>query len=161
MEFDTWKSEATLLKAGLVEETIQILRDKGHVFDKDGAVWFRSTTFGDDKDRVLIKADGALTYFASDVAYHREKIERGFDRIVDIWGADHHGYLKRIKALFSALEIEGVSEEALKVIFIQLVSLLRDGEPVAMSTRAGRVRHVKRGDGRGRHRRLPLLLPYA
>lgn len=137
VEFDTWKSEASLLQAGLVEETINILREKGHVFDKDGAVWFKSTEFGDDKDRVLIKADGALTYFASDVAYHREKIERGFDTIVDIWGADHHGYLKRIKALFTALQIEGVDEDTLKVIFIQLVSLLRDGEPVAMSTRAG------------------------
>ena len=134
VSFDHWRSEKDLVDSGVVTKTIDELRGLGHVYDKDGATWFASEKFGDDKDRVLIKADGARTYFASDTAYHREKLERGFDTIVDVWGADHHGYEARVRALIEAL---GESEERLKVIFIQLVSLLRDGEPVAMSTRAG------------------------
>ncbi len=134
VSFDVWYSERKLHDAGLVTKTIKRLKELGHVFEKDGALWFRTTTFGDDKDRVLKKSDGSLTYFAADVAYHLEKIERGFESIVDVWGADHHGYQARMKALFSAL---GADEEMLKVIFIQLVSLSRGAEPVAMSTRAG------------------------
>ncbi len=132
--FDVWFSEKTLHEKNLIEKTINRLRQGGHVCDEDGAVWFRTTAYGDDKDRVLRKSDGSLTYFAADVAYHSDKLERGFDTIIDIWGADHHGYKARVKALFSAL---GQDDDALKIIFIQLVSLLRDGEPVAMSTRAG------------------------
>ena len=134
VSFDHWRSEKDLVESDAVTKTIGELRDKGHVYDKDGATWFASEKFGDDKDRVLVKADGQKTYFASDTAYHREKLERGFDTVVDVWGADHHGYEARIRALIKAL---GESDERLKVIFIQLVSLLRAGEPVAMSTRAG------------------------
>ncbi|HHL40191.1 MAG TPA: arginine--tRNA ligase [Deltaproteobacteria bacterium] len=132
--FDVWYSEASLHERGVVAETIGELRRRGHVYDKDGATWLATSALGDDKDRVLVKADGSLTYFASDIAYHREKLERGFDEIIDIWGADHHGYGPRMKALFRAL---GCDEGRLRIVFIQLVSLTRGGEPVAMSTRAG------------------------
>jgi len=132
--FDRWFSEKSLDKEGEVDNTIKELTEKGLVFDKDGAKWMRTTDFGDDKDRVLIKADGERTYFASDVAYHRDKIRRGFTKIVNVWGADHHGYEPRIRALFRAF---GYGDEMLRVVFIQLVALLRDGEPVAMGKRSG------------------------
>ncbi len=134
VDFDVWTSEASIVERGLVEETIEALRGKGVIYEKDGALWFRTTDFGDDKDRVLIKADGKRTYFASDVAYHMEKLRRGFDKVIDIWGADHHGYQGRIRALFKAF---GEDDKRLDIIFIQLVSLLRNGEPVSMSTRGG------------------------
>ncbi|MEE9613725.1 MAG: arginine--tRNA ligase [Thermodesulfobacteriota bacterium] len=136
VEFDVWCRESSLDERGLIAEAIDALKEKGFVEERDGATWFLTETkeLGDDKDRVLIKTDGQRTYLASDVAYHREKLQRGFDTIVDVWGADHHGYQGRIKAVFKAF---GEDEKKLKVIFIQLVSLLRDGEPVAMSTRAG------------------------
>ncbi|MCK5237072.1 MAG: arginine--tRNA ligase, partial [Deltaproteobacteria bacterium] len=132
--FDVYYSEKTLHEKGLVEKTINKLKELGHIYEDGGALWFRSTDFGDDKDRVLKKTDGTLTYFAADIAYHSEKIERGFERIIDVWGADHHGYKPRMVALFRSLKED---DDKLKIIFIQLVSLLRDGEPVAMSTRAG------------------------
>jgi arginyl-tRNA synthetase len=132
--FDEWFSERDLFVSNYVHRTIDILRDAGYVYEREGAQWFETTEFGDDKDRVLIKADGSNTYFASDVAYHREKLVRGFETIVNVWGADHHGYKPRLKALFQALNED---EGKLRVIFIQLVSLLRGGEPVPMSTRAG------------------------
>jgi arginyl-tRNA synthetase len=134
IEFDSWFSEKSLDDTGRVAATIEELKAKGHVFESEGALWFRTTDFGDDKDRVLIKADGERTYFASDIAYHRDKIERGFSSIVNIWGADHHGYEGRIRALIKAL---GYDDSVLKIIFIQLVALLRGGVPVAMGKREG------------------------
>ncbi len=131
---DVWFSERSLVEEGAVERTFERLKEAGLTFEQDGALWFRTSDFGDDKDRVLRKADGSLTYFASDIAYHDNKYRRGFDRVVDIWGADHHGYVPRMKAAVAAL---GRGTEALHVVLIQLVNLLRDGEQIAMSTRAG------------------------
>jgi arginyl-tRNA synthetase len=109
------------------------LREAGYIYDRDGAVWFRSTDFGDDKDRVLVKADGEYTYFAADIAYHKDKFDRGFDRVINIWGADHHGYVARMKAACAALGHEG----QLDVVIGQLVNLFRNGEAVRMSKRTG------------------------
>ncbi len=134
IEFDNWFSEKSLDDTGRVAATIEELSGKGFVFEAEGALWLRTTEFGDDKDRVLIKADGERTYFASDIAYHRDKIERGYDSIVNIWGADHHGYEGRIRALIKAL---GHDDAVLRIIFIQLVALLRGGVPVAMGKREG------------------------
>ncbi len=134
IEFDNWFSEKSLDDDGLVVDTIEELKKKGLIYEKEGATWFKTEEYGDDKDRVLIKADGERTYFASDIAYHRDKMRRGFDTLVNIWGADHHGYEARVRALFRAL---GLDDSALKVIFIQLVALLRGGEPVAMGKRSG------------------------
>ncbi len=133
---DVWFPESTLLAAGAVERTFRDLRSKNLAFDKDGAFWFATTTFGDDKDRVLVKSGGELTYFASDIAYHDDKFHRGFDVVVDIWGADHHGYVPRMKACVAALGRD--PEKSLKVILVQLVNLLKGGEQIAMSTRAGK-----------------------
>ena len=134
VEHQVWFSEKSLVEQGEVEKTLTYLKDKGLAYEQDGALWFKSTQFGDDKDRVLKKSDGFLTYFASDIAYHKNKFERGFDLVIDIWGADHHGYVPRMKAAVQAL---GKDKESLQVILVQLVNLLREGEPVAMSTRAG------------------------
>jgi len=134
IEFDRWFSEKTLDERGLVMDTIAELRRKGYIYDTEGAVWFRSTEFGDDKDRVLIKADGERTYFASDIAYHKEKIKKEFSLIINIWGADHHGYEARVRA---ALKAFGYNDSAIKIIFVQLVSLLRNGVPVPMGKREG------------------------
>jgi arginyl-tRNA synthetase len=117
-----------------VDETLSWLQEQGLAFESEGALWFRSTSFGDDKDRVLRKSDGDLTYFASDVAYHADKFSRGFSRLIDVWGADHHGYVPRMKAAVQAL---GRDADDLQVVLIQLVNLMRSGEQVAMSTRAG------------------------
>lgn len=133
VRFDVFYSESTLFERGLVQETIEGLKSRGVIYEEEGALWFRTTAFGDDKDRVLIKSDGSTTYFASDIAYHKDKLDRDFERIIDIWGADHHGYEPRMKALFKALG----RNEGLEVILVQLVSLLRGGVPVAMSTRTG------------------------
>jgi arginyl-tRNA synthetase len=132
--FDLWFKESSLDEDGRIMSAIDELRENGKVYDKDGAVWLKTEELGDDKDRVLIKADGEKTYFASDIAYHRDKFERGFDRVVNIWGADHHGYEARVRA---ALKAFGFDDEKLSVLFIQMVSLLRDGEPVAMGKRSG------------------------
>ncbi len=134
IEFDAWRSEKSLHDKGLVKATIEELKKRGHIYEAEGALWFRTTDFGDDKDRVLIKADGSMTYFASDIAYHRDKIERGFSTLVDVWGADHHGYEARVRALIKAL---GYDDSVLKVVFIQLVALLRKGVPVPMGKREG------------------------
>ncbi len=131
---EVWFSEKSLVDDGSVEATFARLRDKGLAYEADGALWMRTTEFGDDKDRVLRKSSGELTYFASDIAYHDHKYNRGFDLVVDIWGADHHGYVPRMKAAVQAL---GREADDLEVILVQLVNLLRDGVPVAMSTRAG------------------------
>jgi arginyl-tRNA synthetase len=138
VDFDVWFSERTLHVPGPdglteVQRGIAQLRAAGYIYDRDGAVWFRSTEFGDDKDRVLEKADGEYTYFAADIAYHKDKFDRGFDRIINIWGADHHGYVPRMKAAVAALGHPG----QLDVVIGQLVTLLRNGEAVRMSKRTG------------------------
>ncbi|RMG71095.1 MAG: arginine--tRNA ligase [Nitrospirae bacterium] len=132
--FDRWQSEKALYDEGLVKRCLDELTSKGKLYEKDGALWFRATEFGDDKDRVVIKSDGSYTYFASDIAYHWYKIQRGFDELIDVWGADHHGYVPRIKAVIRALE---QPEEKLTVMLVQMVNLLREGRPVQMSKRAG------------------------
>ena len=133
VEFDVWFSERTLHAAGTVEGAIARLREAGHVYDRDDAIWFSSTAFGDDKDRVLKKSDGEYTYFAADIAYHADKYDRGFDLVIDIWGADHHGYVKRMEAAVAALGHPG----KLEVIIGQMVNLFRNGEVVRMSKRTG------------------------
>lgn len=132
--FDNWQSEKDLHIKGRVREALDTLRSKGLIYDKDGAVWFRSSDFTDDKDRVVKKQNGEFTYFASDICYHKDKLDRGFDTIIDIWGADHHGYIPRIRSVLAAFDL---SEEKFRVILIQMVSLLRHGAPVQMSKRAG------------------------
>jgi arginyl-tRNA synthetase len=134
VSFDEWFSERTLHEQNAVRETIANLQKAGHVYDAEGAKWFRSTSFGDEKDRVVIRANGVSTYFAADLAYHKNKYDRGFDTVIDIWGADHHGYLPRMMA---GVEAMGRARSDLHVILIQLVNLLRGGKPVAMSTRQG------------------------
>ncbi len=134
VDFDIWQSERELFDSGEVEKAIDDLRGKGHIYEKDGAVWFMATAFGDEKDRVIIKQDGEYTYFTSDIAYHKKKIDQEYDEIIDIWGADHHGYIPRVQAVIEAL---GYPKEKLKVILVQMVNLLRGGKPVQMSKRAG------------------------
>ena len=131
--FDRWFSEADLFDQGWVERSFAFLREKGYLYEAEGALWFAASRFGDEKDRVVRRSNGATTYFASDVAYHLHKFERGYDLVVDLWGADHHGYVPRLKAAAQALGME----EKLHIILVQLVSLLRQGEPVAMTTRGG------------------------
>jgi arginyl-tRNA synthetase len=132
--FDTWQSEKELYIKGDVEKTLKDLKTKGLIYEKDGAVWFKSTAFGDDKDRVIIKKDGEFTYFTSDIAYHRKKVEKKYDELINIWGSDHHGYIPRLKAVIEAL---GYPKEKLKILLVQMVTLLRGGKPVQMSKRAG------------------------
>jgi len=134
VEFDVWFSERKLYNEGIVDEVIDVLRKKGLVYEKDGAIWLKTTEYGDDKDRVLIKSDGSYTYFAGDIAYHYDKLKRGFDFVVNIWGADHHGYFPRLKAATLAL---GADENWLNVLFIQLVKLFKQGKEIKMSKRAG------------------------
>jgi len=134
INFDSWYSEKSLYERGMVEQELARLKEKGLSFEKDDALWLRTTDFGDDKDRVLIKSDGSYTYFASDVAYHMEKFDRGFNRVIDVWGADHHGYIPRMKAMLAGL---GHSPEDLEVLLIQMVNLLRDGKPYIMGKRSG------------------------
>lgn len=134
LKFDVWFSERSLYVGDQVERTIDALKARGYAYDADGAVWFKSTAFGDEKDRVLIRSNGAPTYFMSDVVYHKNKYDRGFDLVIDVWGADHHGYIPRMKSAVAAM---GRDPEDLQVLLIQFVTLLRDGEPVSMSKRAG------------------------
>lgn len=134
IRFDRFSSERQLRADGTVERGIEDLREKGQLYEQDGALWFRSTDFGDDKDRTVIKSDGDLTYFASDIAYHREKFLEGYDQVVDVWGADHHGYIKRVEA---ALEALGRDAGKFKVLLVQIVNLTRDGVPVRMGKRKG------------------------
>jgi len=131
---DTWFSEQSLFDSGQVTKAIESMRAKGLLYEHEDALWFRTTDFGDDKDRVVVRGNGVTTYFASDIAYHREKFQRGFDWVVDVWGADHHGYVPRLKAVVQGL---GRDPGDLKIILVQLVALQRDGVPVAMSTRSG------------------------
>ena len=134
VEFDCWFSEQSLYDSGRVDQMIDAFRKKGIIYEKEGALWFKTSEFGDEKDRVVVKKNGETTYFASDIAYHQDKYDRGFERVVDVWGADHHGYIPRMKA---AIEASGRRRDQFDVILVQLVNLLRGGEPVAMSTRAG------------------------
>jgi arginyl-tRNA synthetase len=134
VEYDLWFSEKSLHEEGQVDKALKNLGDKGLLYEEKGALFFRSTDFGDDKDRVLIKSDGDGTYFQADLAYHWNKLQRGFDHLINVWGADHHGYIARLKAAVAALAGD---PETLSVLLVQFVSLLRDGRPVGMSTRAG------------------------
>ncbi len=132
--YDEWYSERSLTASGAVNKAVERLRSAGHLYQKDGALWFRSTAFGDEKDRVIERENGQTTYFASDIAYHLDKIERGFERVIDVWGADHHGYVPRVKAALQAL---GDDPSKLDVLLVQFANLYRAGEKVQMSTRSG------------------------
>ena len=134
VSFDNWFSERSLEETGKVDEAINILRKKGMLYEKDGATWFSSTKYGDDKDRVVIRANGMKTYFASDIAYHFEKRKRGFDHLINILGSDHHGYISRLQA---GLDVMGYLGSDLEVQLVQFVSLYRNGEKMQMSTRSG------------------------
>jgi arginyl-tRNA synthetase len=134
VRFDSWFSERNLLADGSVQRSIEELKERGFAYEKDGALWLRSTAFGDDKDRVIIKQDGEYTYLATDIAYHRNKLARGFTQLVNIWGADHHGYIPRVQAVIQAF---GHPKDSLHVLLVQLVAILRHGQPVPMSKRAG------------------------
>jgi arginyl-tRNA synthetase len=136
LDFDHWAYESALHEGdpSPVEHTLSLLEQQGHSYTRDGALWLRTTDFGDDKDRVLVRSNGEHTYFASDIAYHQDKRERGFDRQVDVWGADHHGYVSRMKAAYQAL---GGDPEHLELLIMQLVHLVRSGERAQMSKRAG------------------------
>lgn len=132
--FDNWYSEQSLTTNNAIDDAIEVLRERGKLYEKDGATWFPSTEYGDDKDRVVVRANGVKTYFASDIAYHFEKRERGFDLLLDVFGADHHGYMTRVRAGLEAMGYEG---DSLEVKLIQFVTLYRGGEQMQMSTRSG------------------------
>jgi len=134
VEFDNWFSEKSMVASGAIDVTLADLRERGVVYEEGGAVWLRSTDYGDDKDRVLIKSDGEFTYLLPDIAYHRDKFARGYDLLIDVWGADHHGYVPRMKAAMQSL---GHDPAELECAIIQLVNLLKGGEPVRFSKRAG------------------------
>ena len=134
VEYQQWFSERSLVTSGAMERAVKVLEKNGHIYEKDGARWFRATDFGDEKDRVVTRANGAHTYFSTDLAYHYDKGERGFDKILDVFGADHHGYVKRIKASFEAL---GHAPDKLDILLVQFAILYRGGEKVSMSTRGG------------------------
>jgi arginyl-tRNA synthetase len=134
VEFDTWFSEKSLVASGTLNRMVAKLRDSGHLYEKDGAWWFSSSNFGDEKDRVVVRANGNHTYFASDIAYHMDKLDRGFDQLINIWGADHHGYISRMKAVITALNRD---PDYLTVLLVQFATLYQGGERAAMSTRSG------------------------
>lgn len=160
VRYDAWFSEQQLYDNGLVEQALEELKQSGVVYAEADAWWFNSTRYGDEKDRVVIRQNGLTTYFASDIAYHRNKFGRGFDRVIDVWGADHHGYIPRMNA---AVEATGHGREQFHVILVQLVNLLRGGQPVAMSTRAGEfvtLKEVVDEVGRGAARFIFLTRAY-
>ena len=134
VNYEEWYSERTLTESGAVNRAVEKLRSLGQVYQKSGALWFRSTAFGDEKDRVVVRENGQHTYFAADIAYHMDKLERGFERVIDVWGADHHGYVPRVKA---ALQAMGDDPSRLDVLLVQFANLYRGGEKVQMSTRSG------------------------
>lgn len=134
VRFDRFTSERELRERGSVDAAVADLRERGCIYESEGAVWMRTTAFSDDKDRPIVKSDGSLTYFATDISYHREKMMAGYDRLIDVWGADHHGYIGRMKASLKAL---GHDPDCLKVVLVQMVSLSRDGVPVRMGKRTG------------------------
>ncbi len=135
VDFDLWYKESELYSSGKIDKAITLIKKRGLLFEKDGALWIRTSSFGDDKDRVIRKKDGEFTYFATDISYHLDKWKRGFKRVINIWGADHHGYVNRVKA---ALMAEGIPDDWLEVLLIQLVKLWEGGAEVRMSKRAGR-----------------------
>ncbi|SCZ67048.1 arginine--tRNA ligase [Thiohalomonas denitrificans] len=132
--YEKWFSERSLVESGKVDAAIERLTNSGHLYEKEGALWFRSTDYGDEKDRVVVRDNGVKTYFASDIAYHMDKLERGFERVIDVWGADHHGYVPRVKA---AMEAIGDDASLLDVLLVQFAILYRGGEKAQMSTRSG------------------------
>jgi len=132
--FDVWFSERSLVDGGDVHRAVARLRERGHVYERDGALWFRSTAFGDEKDRVVVRENGESTYFASDIAYAANKLDRGFERAIYVWGADHHGYIARVKAAVEAL---GYDRDAVEILIVQFANLYRGGERAQMSTRSG------------------------
>ena len=134
VHFDEWFSEQNLTKSSRVDDALAVLEERGMLYEKDGATWFPSTQFGDDKDRVVVRDNGAKTYFASDIAYHFDKRERGYDHLIDVLGADHHGYVTRVRG---GLEAMGYAKDDLEVQLIQFVTLYRSGERVQMGTRSG------------------------
>ena len=134
VDYDRWFSERSLSDDGLIDQAITRLQENGHVYEQDGALWFRSTEFGDEKDRVVRRDNGQTTYFASDIAYHMNKFERGFDKVINVWGADHHGYIPRVKASLSAL---GYAPDDLEVQLVQFANLFENGVKMSMSTRSG------------------------
>ena len=134
VQYQLWFSERELMDDGSVEKALERLRIGGHLYERDGATWFASSKLGDEKDRVVVRENGQFTYFASDIAYHMNKLDRGFDQIIDIWGADHHGYVPRVRAAIQAL---GADESRLKVLLVQFAVLYRGDEKVQMSTRSG------------------------
>jgi arginyl-tRNA synthetase len=134
VHYDVWYSEQSLFANGSIERALDRLQAAGHLYEQDGALWFRSTTFGDEKDRVVRRDNGAYTYFASDIAYHAEKFARGFERVIDVWGADHHGYIPRVKGALAAL---GIDPDKLEVALVQFAVLYRGGEKTAMGKRSG------------------------
>jgi arginyl-tRNA synthetase len=134
VEFDCWYSEQSLFDSGKVDAVIEDFRKKKFIYEKDGALWFKTTNYGDEKDRVVVRNNGQKTYFASDIAYHQDKFDRGFERLIDVWGADHHGYVSRVAG---SIEASGRRRDQFHVILVHLVNLLRGGTPIAMSTRAG------------------------
>ena len=135
VNFDCWYSQKQLAKSGKIEQAFSRLKAKGFLYEQDGALWFKSSAFGDDKDRVVVKSDGAQTYLAPDIAYHEDKFNRGFSWLINLWGPDHHGYINRIKA---AIEAFGHKPQELEVIIVQLATIFRNGQPVQMSTRRGK-----------------------
>ena len=134
VRYDEWFSERQLTENGQVDKAIRTLQDKGYIYKENGAEWFRSTDFGDEKDRVVKRDNGQTTYFASDIAYHMNKFDRGFDRVINIWGADHHGYIARVKAALCAMDYD---PDNLEILLVQFANLYENGEKVAMSTRSG------------------------
>jgi arginyl-tRNA synthetase len=135
VRFDVWYSETSLYKNGKIDEALEVLRERGYIYEEEGATWLRSMDFGDDKNRVLIKQDGSYTYLTPDIAYHKDKLDRGFEKLINIWGADHHGYIPRMKAAIQSL---GYAADALEVEIIQLVHLYKNGEKMKMSKRTGK-----------------------
>ncbi len=134
VEFDIWFSESSLYEQNKLQEVIELLQQRGFLYKEKGALWLKTTAFGDEKDRVVIRESDIPTYFASDIAYHQDKYQRGFEKVIDIWGADHHGYIQRMKAAVQAL---GYPEDSLGVLIVQFVTLIKDGKEVGMSTRGG------------------------
>ena len=135
VEFDVWTSEKKIRESGRIEESLRILKEQGNIYEEDDALWLRTTKFGDDKDRVLVKSDKTYTYFTPDIAYHLDKLDRGYDELINVFGADHHGYVPRLKASIEAL---GYDKNKLDVKLLQMVKLIKDGEEVKMSKRTGK-----------------------
>ncbi|RDW20515.1 arginine--tRNA ligase [Oceanobacillus chungangensis] len=140
VHFDNWFSERSLYKDDKISDALETLKKGSHIYEQDGATWFKTTDLGDDKDRVLIKNDGSFTYFTPDIAYHKDKLDRGFDKIINVWGADHHGYIPRMRAAIQAL---GYPAEKMEVKIIQMVNLFEGGEKVRMSKRTGKAVSLK------------------